>query len=119
MSWLTWPVRLVVFVFWFAWAVITSNLTVVRDLVTPGQNSTPGFVELPTRCATDLEITLFGAIITLTPGTLTMGMQVTDEGTRVLYVHGMYNDSADDLRADLRHMEDWLLWAVRRKRVRP
>jgi len=118
MSWLTWPVRLVVFVFWFAWAVITSNLVVVRDILTPGQNSTPGVVELSTRCTTNLEITLFGAIITLTPGTLTMGMDITEDGTRRLYVHGMYNTSADELAEDLKGMEDWLLWAMRRKGAR-
>ena len=117
MSWVTWPVRLVVFAFWFAWAVVTSNLAVVGDLITPGQSSTPGIVALRARCHTNLEITMLGAIITLTPGTLTLGMQITDSGTRVLYVHGMYNDSADDLRSDLTGMESWLLWALRRRGV--
>lgn len=117
MSWVTWPVRLVAFVFWFAWAVVTSNMTVVADLITPDQSSTPGIVALRTRCRTNLEITMLGAIITLTPGTLTLGMQITDGGTRVLYVHGMYNDSADDLRSDLTGMESWLLWALRRRGV--
>lgn len=115
MNWLTWPARLVIFVFWFAWAVITSNATVVRDLITPGQNSTPGIVALATRCGTNLEITLLGAIITLTPGTLTMGMTINSDGTRLLFVHGMYHSSADDLRQDLTDMEAWLLWAIRRR----
>lgn len=115
MSLLTWPVRLVVFLFWFAWAVITSNATVVRDLITPGQGSTPGVVALTTRCTTDLEATLLGAIITLTPGTLTLGTRITSEGTRMVYVHGMYHSSAEELRRDLSEMERWLLWALRRK----
>lgn len=119
MSWLTWPGRMVIFVLWFAWAVITANLAVVRDLGTPGQSSTPGIVGLLTRCRTNLEITMLGAIITLTPGTLTMGMDVPEPGHRVLYVHGMYNDSADDLRSDLQHMESWLLWAMRPKGLKP
>ncbi|MGC0251480.1 Na+/H+ antiporter subunit E [Pseudactinotalea sp. Z1748] len=115
MSWLTWPVRVVVFLFWFAWAVITANLAVVRDVVTPGQGSTPGVVELRTRCGSNLEVTLLGVIITLTPGTLTMGTHIAGDGTRMLYVHGMYNTSAEDLAGDLEHMESWLLWAMRRK----
>ena len=117
MSWVTWPLRMVVFVFWFIGAVTTANLAVVRDVLTPGQRSTPGVVQLRTRCTTNLEVTLLGAIITLTPGTLTMGTQTTQDGTRMLYVHGMYNDSAEDFATDLRNMESWLLWAMRRKEV--
>ncbi|UFU02952.1 Na+/H+ antiporter subunit E [Ruania suaedae] len=115
MTWLTWPGRLLVFALWFAKEVIVCNLTVLRDNVTPGQNSTPGIVRLPTRCRTDGEVTLLGALITLTPGTLTLGTNVVGSGTRVLFVHGMYNSGAEDLRSDLEEMESRMLHAVRRR----
>lgn len=118
MSWLTWPGRLGAFGLWYAGEVVRSNLVVLRDNLTPGQGSTPGVVRHPTRCRTDAELTLLGALITLTPGTLTMGTRTTADGVRELYVHGMYAPDAEALRAELRDMEERMLRAVRRKDVR-
>ena len=117
MSVLTWPFRLLWFVIWFATRVVISNATVVWDNLTPGQRSTPGVALLPTRCRTDAELTVLAALITLTPGTLTLGTAepATDEDARVLYVHGMYHPDADSLRSELRSIEDRLLHAMRRQ----
>lgn len=116
MSWLTWPVRIATFVVWFVKEVLVCNVRVLRDNLTPGQDSAPGIARLETRCRTDFEITLFGAMITLTPGTLTLGTRTMPDDVRVLYVHGMYNDGPDDLREDLQDMESRMLVAVRRER---
>ncbi|BDZ60708.1 Na(+)/H(+) antiporter subunit E [Demequina sediminis] len=119
MSWVTWPVRIVGLALWFAKEIVVSSAAVLRDNFTPGQNSTPGIARLETRCRTDLEITLFASMITITPGTLTLGTDVVgDEQTRVLYVHGMYAADADALRAELRVMENKVLHAVRREGAR-
>lgn len=115
MSWLTWPLRLVAFALWFIKEVIVCNIRVLRDNLTPGQDSTPGIARLETRCSTDFELTLLGALITLTPGTLTLGTRSLPNSPRVLYVHGMYNDGPDSLREDLRDMESRMLVAVRRE----
>lgn len=116
MSWLTWPLRLAGFTAWYAGQLVLSNVAVLRDNLTPGQDSTPGIARLDTRCRTDLEVTLLAALITLTPGTLTMGTErVGGDRTRVIYVHGLYHRDADEMRTDLREMEDHLLHAVRRK----
>ncbi len=126
MSWLTWPFRAVAFAFWFTVQVAISNYTVVRDNLTPGQDSTPGVAKLETRCRTDLEITVLAALITLTPGTLTLGTvgPARASGTRVaesaptprvLYVHGMYHREPDSLRAELQTIETRLLRAMRRE----
>lgn len=115
MSTLTWPLRLTGFVLWFIWAVITSNVQVLRDNLTPGQDSRPGIARLVTRCSTDIEVTFLAVFITLTPGTLTVGTATREDGDRVLYVHGMYSQDADDLRDELRDMETRMLRAFRRK----
>lgn len=114
MSWITWPFRLAVFFLWFIKEVLVSNVRVLRDNLTPGQDSAPGIARLETRCSTDFELTLLGALITLTPGTLTLGTRTMPDERRILYVHGMYNDGPDDLREDLRDMESRMLIAVRR-----
>lgn len=117
MSWITWPLRIVAFALWFAKEVVVSNVAVVRDNLTPGQDGTPGIAAYPTRCRTDLEITLLASLITLTPGTLTLGTARPSEGAaeHVLYVHGMYSADADALREELRPMETRMLRAVRRQ----
>lgn len=117
MSWITWPVRLLSFYLWYTKEVFTTSITVLRDNLTPGQDSTPGFARYPTDCRTDLELTVLASLITLTPGTLTLGTAhpATAGGPRELYVHSMYNTSAEDLREDLADMETRLLHALRRK----
>lgn len=117
MSWVTWPLRLLWFAIWFASRLVVSNATVVWDNLTPGQRSTPGVAVLPTRCRTDTELTTLASLITLTPGTLTLGTSATgsNRGARELFVHGMYHADADSLRAEVRTIEERMLHAMRRQ----
>ncbi|TCP52987.1 multicomponent Na+:H+ antiporter subunit E [Tamaricihabitans halophyticus] len=115
MTWLSWPIRLLVFTGWFAKEIVVASAVVLRDNLTPGQASTPGIAHYATRCRTDAELTLLAALITLTPGTLALGTETTPAGARVLFVHGMYNVDADALRTELRDMEGRMLHAVRRR----
>nr|WP_245325392.1 Na+/H+ antiporter subunit E [Microbacterium amylolyticum] len=112
---MTWPFRLIGYVFWFAGQLVSSNWKVLHDNLTPGQGTQNGIARMPTKCRTDLELTLLASCITLTPGTLTIGTDTTGDGTRVLFVHGMYADSPDVLRAELQVMQNRLLRALRRK----
>lgn len=116
MTWFTWPFRILGFACWFAWQVVLSNIAVLRDNLTPGQDSAPGIVRCATRCQGDGELTLLAALITLTPGTLTLGT-TREEGERVLFVHGMYAASAEALRTELEDMETRMLRALRRTGV--
>ncbi len=117
MTWLTWPVRVAVFALWFAWQVVLSNVAVIRDNLTRGQDSTPGLVTFETACRSDTELTTLAALITVTPGTLTLGTSpVESEGdARRLHVHGMYHSDAASLRAELAGIESRMLHAMRRK----
>lgn len=119
MSTLTWPLRLAWFAAWFVKEIVVSNVTVLRDNLTPGQAGTPGIAAFPTRCRTDTELTLLAALITLTPGTLTLGTAPhgDPEDPRTLYVHGIYHEDADALRTDLAVMETRMLHALRREGV--
>ena len=115
MNWVSWPFRLLFFLVWFAREIVVSNLAVMKDNLTPGQSGTPGIVCLHTRCRTEGEVTLLGALITLTPGTLTLGADRRGEdGPWVLFVHGLYSPDADTLRGELQEMESRMLRALRR-----
>lgn len=118
---LTWPLRMAGFLLWYAKAFTVSNLTVLRDNLTPGQDSAPGIARVPTACRSDAEITLLATLITLTPGTLTVGTETAAEAaagettpTRVLYVHSMYSADADAVRREIHDMEARMLHAIRR-----
>lgn len=120
MSWLTWIFRALWYLVWFAGQIVTSNVSVVRDIVTAGQSSSPIIVRLPTRCRTETEVALLSLSITLTPGTLTIATesrQVAGSSDREydLFVHDMYSGDADEARSALREMETRLLDGVRRQ----
>lgn len=114
MSWLSWPLRILWFILWYIKEVFISNVNVLRDNLTPGQDSTPGIARCSTHCRTDLEVTTLAALITLTPGTLTLGVHNELAGTRVLYVHSLYLGNGDAVREDIADMERRLLHALRR-----
>lgn len=92
---------------------------VARDAFTPGTGSRPQIVELPLRCRTDVEITLLASSITITPGTMTVGIAPATpdrDSSPCLYVHGMYASDRQDLLDSLRDMERRLLHVTRGRR---
>ena len=107
---LSWPFRVVGFWLWYLKEFLISNMSVLKDIVTPAHDSTPGIARYECRSLTEGYYTLFAALVTVTPGTLVVGAaETTADGVRVMHVHGMYNESADELRADLRDMEERML----------
>jgi multicomponent Na+:H+ antiporter subunit E len=106
------PARLVVFAGWFIWQVLASSGKVLHDIATPRSDATARVVRLPLRSRTDAEVTLIAALITLTPGTLTLGTVPRQDGGRCLLVHSMYHRDHASALADLSHMEDRMLHAL-------
>lgn len=79
--------------------LITANLRVAFDVLTPGLRIRPGIVAIPLDVTTDAEITLLANLITLTPGTLSLDVS-TDR--RVLYIHAMYIDDPEAVRQQIK-----------------
>lgn len=99
---------------WLVLEVVKGSWNVLRDTLTPGNDSTPMIVEMPLRCRTDLEITAMASSITITPGTLVVGTAAAGDGlSPSLFVHSLYAGSRAELLADLRDMESRLLRATR------
>ncbi|MFI7481383.1 Na+/H+ antiporter subunit E [Kocuria sp. M1R5S2] len=119
MKWVTWLPRVVGFVLWFTREVLVSNLTVMHDVFTVRQRSSPIVVRFRTRCRNEFETATLAMLISLTPGTLTLATVFRD-GARSggpagydLYVHVMYDDDPESARRRLRGFEDRLLRAAR------
>lgn len=81
------PVRLARFIGFYALEVIRSNIRVAFDVVTPTSKAKPGIVAIPLDARSDIEITLLGSLISMTPGSLTI--DISDD-RRVVYVHSMF-----------------------------
>jgi multicomponent Na+:H+ antiporter subunit E len=84
---------------YFTWQLVISNLRVLWDVITPYHTSRPGIIGIPLDARTDMEITLVANLISLTPGTLTL--DVSDDRT-TLYVHVMFLDNIDLVRAEIK-----------------
>ena len=133
MKWLTWPLRLIGFLLWYAWELVLSNAAVTRDVLTPGQGSSPIVVRYRTRCRSEFETVLLSVLITLTPGTLTLATvarpredadQLASDGGAGgdgaagteeydIFVHAMYSDGPQDARSGLQEMETHMLNGIR------
>lgn len=87
------------FLLFFIKEIIVCNLRVAWDVVTPRHYMKPAIVAIPLDLTSDAEITLLANMLTLTPGTCSLDVS-TDR--RTLYVHAMYCDDPDVLRADIK-----------------
>lgn len=107
------PWHILRYAVWLFTEILSGTTDVARDTLTPGRSSRPQILEFPLRCETDVEITVMASSITITPGTLTLGIAPAgSDRPATLFVHALY---ADDLAAELREMETRLLRATRGK----
>ncbi|MBM3162303.1 MAG: Na+/H+ antiporter subunit E [Chlorobi bacterium] len=89
----------VLFLLFFLKELIIANLKVAFDILTPKDYMEPGIVAFPLDARTDMEITLFANLVTLTPGTLSLDVS---PDRKTLYVHALYVRNADAFRRELK-----------------
>jgi|SRR5690625_837095 multicomponent Na+:H+ antiporter subunit E len=78
--------------------LILANIDMIRVILMPKLDIKPGIVAIPTKLETDLEITLLAALITLTPGTLSMDFS---DNSSQIFVHAIDIDSREDTIRDI------------------
>jgi multicomponent Na+:H+ antiporter subunit E len=79
--------------------LVSSNLRVLWDVITPTHISRPGIVGIPLDAESDLEILLVSNLISLTPGTLSVDLSPDH---RTLYVHVMFLEDPDRFRKEIK-----------------
>jgi multicomponent Na+:H+ antiporter subunit E len=94
----------------FLWDLLMSNLRVAHDVLTPTHHMSPGVIGVELDARTDAEITALANFITLTPGTLSLDVS---SDRKVLYVHVMYLDDEEQVRAGIKALERRLLELMR------
>ena len=109
---LTLPFRLLAFAGWFAWQIVRSSGAVLADVLSPGSRATPRIARVPLGDAGDAHLTALSVLISLTPGTLALGVERTSDGARELLVHTMYDPDAARALAGLEEMNRRLVAAT-------
>lgn len=107
------PRRLVAlprFAAYFSWQLLRANLKVAYEVLSPGFSMQAAIVRVPTRCRSDLEVTLLANAITLTPGTMSLEIE---PDTRAIHVHALYVHDRDEFLAKMARFEDEILRLVR------
>ncbi len=88
------------FVLYFLRELLVANLKVAFDIITPKDYMEPGIIAVPLDVKSDIEITLFANLVTLTPGTLSLDVS---PDRQTLYVHALYVKDADRFRRELKN----------------
>lgn len=87
------------FAVFFLWELISANVRVAVDVLTPRHHMRPRVLAIPLDARTDAEITLLANFFSLTPGSLSLDVS---SDRRVLYVHVMYAEDAERTRNDIK-----------------
>ena len=87
------------FLVFFVRELVWSSLLVAWDVVTPQDKREPALVSVPLELRSDLGIALLANLITLTPGTLALGL--TDDRSEML-VHAMFAPDDERLRREIK-----------------
>lgn len=110
------------YVFWLVNQVIIAATEVIADNFRPRQTAKPVLVGLPVRLTSDLEVAVFGASITMTPGTLVCGVRDISRGpnedeagpgalspangTRLFIIHCIFGGDPEGLIESFQEMEE-------------
>ncbi len=85
-------VYLIIYLFYFIWEMIKSNIDVAKRVVNPKLPINPGIVKVKTKLKTNAAKLALANSITLTPGTLTV--DIHDEW---FYIHWIDVSNCDDV----------------------
>ena len=97
------PVGLVVFTVHVLWSLVKSNLFLAWEIVTPTNTIATGVVEVPLRSASPAIAMAVSNVVTLTPGTVTVG--VADDSSSIT-VAVLHLDDPDRVRRGVSRTEE-------------
>lgn len=77
-----------------------SSIQVLTIVIRPNMNIKPAIFEMETELSDDWQVTLLSALITLTPGTLVIGIS---EDQKRLYIHALDFDDIDSAVSSIKN----------------
>lgn len=102
------PIGVVVFVVHVLWTLVKSNLFLAWEIVTPTNTIATGTVDVRLRSTSSLIAMAVSNVVTLTPGTVTVG--ITDDSS-VLSIGVLHLADPADVRDDVRRTERYAIRA--------
>jgi multicomponent Na+:H+ antiporter subunit E len=102
--------KIIGFIGFFIVDLVRANVRVAYDVITPTHLMRPGVIAYPLMAEADVEITILGNLISVTPGTLSLDVS---SDRKLLYIHAMYLDDEEALRANIRELERRVLEIMR------
>ncbi|MFZ5824848.1 MAG: Na+/H+ antiporter subunit E [Bacillota bacterium] len=105
--WLFRSARLVIY---FLWELLQSNYAVGRMVLTPKLRLTPGILAMPLQVRQPGQIALLANLITLTPGTISMGVS---KDNSVLYIHCIDVSDPEGALASSRRFEELIMGVLK------
>jgi multisubunit Na+/H+ antiporter MnhE subunit len=97
------PIGLIVFVLHVVWSLVKSNLFLAWEIVTPINTIATGNVDVPLRSTSPAVAMAVSNVVTLTPGTVTVG--IADDSSS-LTIGVLHLDDPDEVVRDVRRTEE-------------
>lgn len=97
------------YLLWLVWQIVLASNTVLMDTLKGNKGMDPCVVHYPLRLSKDWQITAFAVSITMTPGTMSIGLRED----HTLLVHAVYGSDPRAVLEDLAHMESTMAPSVR------
>lgn len=99
------------FFIYFMWEFLKANYYLLYEIVTFKHYMKPAIIVVPLTVETEMEITIFANLITLTPGTLLLDVS---NDKKAIYVHTMYLEDKEKFIKELKDgLEKKLLYIMR------
>jgi len=89
------------FLGFYLWKIITANLFVAYDILSPRMRINPGTIEMEVNISSNFGILLFSNLVSMTPGTLSMDL---DRNRNTLLVHLLYMDRREATEREINQM---------------
>ncbi len=86
-------IALVKLILLFIKELILANISVLKIVLSPKLDITPGIIAVPTKLRSDWEVTTLAALISLTPGTLSMAFSDNND---TIYIHLIHMEDKDE-----------------------
>lgn len=102
------PVYIIEFVGFYLYEILSSNLRLARDILSPSARMKPAILKVNVEGLTDRQLLAMANLVTMTPGTLSL--DVLDD-RRTLMVHSLY---VEDPQEAARQLEALFTRRIRR-----
>jgi multicomponent K+:H+ antiporter subunit E len=83
------PARVAGYLLIVLYDIVVANLEVAAIILGPRSRMRPAYVRVPLELQTDFAVTMLASTVTLTPGTVSVGIEPDTDGGRVLVVHAL------------------------------